>query len=82
MTFREKLTEMLYERGLFKEQAEKVLEFYENSLGDGMKGRLDDNANDYPEAVMVTVWMGVCESAVQWIDTEQPQHWARPMFAE
>lgn len=82
MTFREKLTEMLYERGLVLEHAKEVIGFYEKSLGKEMKDRLDDNVNDYPEAVMITVWMGVCESAVQWIDTEHPQHWARPMFAE
>jgi len=47
----------------------------------GLDG-VDDDENGYPEMLMATVWVGIRSSAVTWIDENQPQHWARPMFAE
>ena len=83
MTIREKLLKLLCDNGLFEAEAQEVLKLYENGpLSESMKGRMDDDENGYPEMLMATVWVGIRSSAVTWIDENQPQHWARPMFAE
>lgn len=81
MKIREKLLNLLYENGLFEDQALAVLALYEESeMGKVMKDRLDDDIEGYPATVLAGTWMGVCHYALKWIDSNLPQHWARPMF--
>lgn len=82
MKIREKLVKSLHDRGLFETEAKGVIKLYEDSpLGEAMKGRMDDDESDYPPQIFIGTWMGVCKIAVQWIDENKPEHWARPLFA-
>lgn len=81
MKIRAKMLANLCNKGLFEEQAKKIMESYEQSpMGQPMKGRMDDDEEGYPPVVLATTWAGVKHTALQWIDENAPQHWARPMF--
>jgi hypothetical protein len=81
MTIREKLLQMLFENGLFENQAQEVLTQYsESEIGEAMKDRLDDLVSDYPEPVLAVTWLGVKSTTTKWMDANCPEHWARPMF--
>ncbi len=83
MKIRDKMLKELQEHGLSEEQAAKVMESFEsNSLGEPMKGRMDDNEKDYPPAILTATWMSVKLTALNWIDENSPRHWARPMFVD
>lgn len=82
MTIRKKLEERLYENGLFEDQAAAVVKrFEESEAGKPMKGRMDEDESSYPSNLMVVLWVSVKHSAVEWIDENIPQHWARAVFA-
>lgn len=81
MKIREKLLRLLYENGLFEDQALEVLALYEESqMGKVMKDRLDHEVEEYPATILAGTWLGVCHYALKWIDSNLPEHWARPMF--
>jgi hypothetical protein len=82
MTFRQKMMEMLEGNGLFDSQAKAVVDSYTNGpLGEDMKERMGDEIDGYPDSVLVATWMGVKQSALDWIEKNCPEHWARGMFA-
>ncbi len=79
---REELLTQLYRHGLHKEEALGVLKYYENSAeGESMKGRLYDDCSTLTPELQQEMWREVKAAAVGWIDTYQPKHWARPLFA-
>ncbi len=81
MTIRKKMTTMLYENGLFEKEATAIIDHYlEGKMGSAMKGRMDDDLTAYPAALISVTWLGVKNAAVDWIDKNCPQHWARGMF--
>ena len=81
MRIRDKLVSQLCENGLFKDQADQVIESYiSRPAGDPMKDRLDEDERIYPAMLMAVTWVGVCGAAVDWIDKNAPGHWARGMF--
>ncbi len=83
MRIREKAMKALSERGMFDTQAVEIIEKYLNSpLGEMMKDRFDDDESNYPPQMFVGVWIGLKQTALEWIDEKKPKHWARPMFAE
>lgn len=82
MTIREKLLKKLYDNGLFEDQAEQVLMRYVSSdLGSPMQDRMGDLVQDYPPQLVAVTWIGLKKTALDWIDDNCPQHWARGMFA-
>ena len=83
MKIREKFVKMLYDNGLFEKEAEAVIEHYVNSpIGADMKECLNEDEANYPKPMMAVVWVGIKHSAVEWIDANHPQHWARAVFAQ
>lgn len=82
MTISEKLLKMLDENGVFENEAKAIVERYtQHPLGAAMRGRMNDQLNNCPASVMVATWMGVKKVAVEWMDENCPEHWARSMFA-
>lgn len=81
MTIEEKFKDDLENNGLFPEEAAAVLVSYVNGpLGEAMKDRMNEPADGYPEPVLTVAWLGVKRAAVEWIDANHPQHWARAVF--
>lgn len=93
MTIREKLEKMLFEHGLFENQAKAVIDLLaadSREKEDGTKVPangalvevLDKQVEGYPPQMIAVAFMTAKNYAVKWIDANCPQHWARPMFAD
>ena len=83
MTIRKKLERALESNGLFQDQAVAVVQHFESSpAGEPMKGRLDEDETAYPPQLFGVLWISVQQAAVEWIDANKPQHWARAVFAQ
>lgn len=81
MTFRAKVLHDLLNSGLWEEQAAAVLQKYiESDLSKEMRERLDEQIDGYAAPVWPAVWLCVRRIALEWIDTNCPNHWAREMF--
>lgn len=74
-------------RGMFKNQAEEVMqnvisdsESNAESVNREMEGRWGDSIDDYPPMLKVTVFMGIEPFALEYIKKNCPEAWFRPMF--
>lgn len=82
MTFRQKAIELLYSNGMFREDAEKVVQnVIAHPSNEAMQGRWDDDIAGYPPQMLNVLWFTVKSFAVEWIDENCPQAWFRPLFA-
>jgi len=82
MTLEEKIKEMLFERGLFEDQAKEIFDMMrEDKANESMQDRWRDDIAGYPEPLLAVLWMSAKLTAVQWIDDNCPQAWYRPLFA-
>ena len=81
MTFREAMIQEMTKRGMFLQQAEQVIdkEIAENK-NESMEGRWFENIHAYPEGLVNVVWVGVKQSAYEWIEENAPMAWFKPMF--
>jgi hypothetical protein len=51
------------------------------TLKETMSNRWGDKVTDYPHSFMVPLLVNADQAAVNWIDKNKPQHWARGVFA-
>lgn len=80
-TIEGKILARMVNNGLFPEQAQEVMAAYKASdAGKSMAGRWSDSPRDYPQAVMGGIWLGIQTQAIDWIEKNCPEHWAKPMF--
>lgn len=83
MTFEERIKLELVGNGLFDSQADEVLSLAKNEKTlDSMKDVWQKDVDQYPESVLVTTWITVKCVALDWIDTNLPQAFFRPLFAD
>jgi hypothetical protein len=83
MTTKEKIIEMLVEKGMFQNQAEKVFQAAKENLTEFMPGysiTWDRPASEYPAPVYAAMWLTVKDEALKWIDKNAPEAWFRQMF--
>lgn len=60
MTFREKAIELMRERGMFPEDAEKVFEAVKaEKVNAAMEGRWNDDISNYSQMMVTLLWMSV-----------------------
>lgn len=79
MTFEDKLKAMLVERGLFDDQADEILALVKaDEANKAMRGRWQDNIEEYPPQMIVVLWISVKDAALKWIDEHCPQASFRP----
>jgi hypothetical protein len=79
--FRGKLQHELYSLGLFEDQAKAIVAAYEADPScDVMQGRFGDRVDGYPPMVWALTRRGIDAVADKWLETNCPQHWARPLF--
>ena len=85
MTVKEKLTNMLIERGMFLPQANEVMELAVPQLNDLVEDysvSLNSNSTDYPQVIYNVLFMSIRPVALKWIDDNLPQAWYRDMFVD
>jgi len=81
MTWKEWMVKHLVDNGLFDSQAEAVVTAYLSAEGHDELSDLAGHAQEgYPPQVTAVVLVGLHHAALEWIDANMPQHWARPMF--
>jgi hypothetical protein len=81
MTYKKKLTDMLLERGMFKDQAAQVMTaVIADPANEAMAGRWNDEVDAYPDVILKLAWINTRLHALAWIDTNAPGAWYRPMF--
>ena len=79
MTVYDYMKQRLEEHGLFSKDAESVLL---TAMDKDHYGGLSWSSpiSGYPHAVLSVTWLWLCEDALEWIDENAPQHFARAMF--
>lgn len=82
MKISDKMLELLINNGLFPQDAEEILKRYISSdEAKPMACRMNDDESSYPPQALAAVWLGIQHHALEWIDENVPEHWARPIFA-
>lgn len=88
MTTREKFESMIFNNGVFENQAKAMMDFAIPKIDAQMQEQKtqtltwDRPCSEYPSAIYATVFMiFVRPLVVEWIDKNLPQAWYRPMFA-
>lgn len=81
MTFKQKIVELLIERGLFDDWALEVFELVKKAPeNEAMLNHWDDDISDYPKIMINIAWISTRRHALTWIDANKPQAWFRSMF--
>ncbi len=81
-TVEQHVCEMLFQRGLFEEQAKEILAAVKAAPeNEAMRDRWQESVSGLHPAVYAALWVTVCAHAVEWIDRNAPNHWVRPVFA-
>lgn len=82
MKLQEKFENMLVESGMFPEQAREVMQaVMDDEASESMRGRWQDDEEDYPSGLIAAIWYSVKDHAREWIDANCPKAWYRPLFA-
>lgn len=80
-TTKQRCLKMLTQNGMFESQAEAVLEQAKPQIeGDGYSMTWDSSADDYPAPMYAVINLILRREALNWIDTNLPKAWFRPMF--
>lgn len=83
MTIKDKAEQMLFERGMFKEQAEEVVRrVMADPANEAMQGRWNDDVEGYPAPLMAAIWLSVKGAALDYIVENYPKAWFRSQFEE
>ena len=81
MTIMEWTKGMLEENGLWPQEAEAVVAAMSDELTmKAMACRWDDPVDDYPPHIFAVIGISAKRQALEWIDRNKPEHFARPMF--
>lgn len=83
MTTRQKFEKMLFQNGMFEEQARKVMDQaipVIEAISPDYRMTWDRPADEYPDAIYSVLWPTVRKEALKWIDTNIPKAWFRGMF--
>lgn len=81
MTVKEKLIDMLYNMGLFEDQATKIVDLAIPIINEsGYKIKFNDPSNSYPDSLYIVLMIRIKPIALDWIDQNASQAWYRSMF--
>jgi len=80
ITIKEKLEDLCIQNGLSPNETKSIIEVFYKSADNELKSRWNEDAGDYPPAIIGILWYGVKRCALAWIIANKPQHWAKPMF--
>jgi len=85
MTTRQKFEQMLFECGLFENQAKAIMDKaipMLDALTPDYRITWDRPASEYPEHFFTVGFLTVKTAALAWIDENIPKAWFRAMFTE
>lgn len=79
MTIQQCLTDYLAKRGLWPNEAAEVVKALAAS-SPAMAGRWEEEVSGYPESLMGVLVLSLRQCALDWIDANEPKHFARAAF--
>ena len=83
MNIEEYLVDQVYQRGVFKDKARIIVEAAKNDPANkAVQGTWHDSTTDYPEPLMLWLWMSTKEHAVNWIEENLPNAGFKPEFED
>lgn len=78
MTIQFKLITELTDLGLWRDEAEAIVkEFQADKSTEVMQMRWKDDIDGYPPQMLAMLLAGAKTKAIEWIDRNQPRHFAR-----
>lgn len=81
MTLYEKGIELLTAKGMFPNDAAKVMTLVKaDAANEPMASRWNDDIEGYPAALIKMLWVSVRRTAAAYIAEHQPLAWYRPLF--
>lgn len=83
MSTRERFEKMLYDHGMFPDQAKQVMSVAVpemDAILPDYRITWDRPAEEYPEPFYTSGWLTVRKIAAKWIEENCPKAWFRPMF--
>jgi len=81
ITVEEKLKKDLFDRGMFESWCDVIMETVKAyDYNEPMQGRWQDDIDGYPPQLVIWLWLSVKQAALEYIDTNCPGAWFRPMF--
>jgi hypothetical protein len=89
-TLEKKYKELLFNHGLWENECDAIFEEFRKSpsataMTDGDRDRFLDDMQDYGENATFlfgVLWLGLKNTALEWLGKNKPLHWARAMFSE
>lgn len=83
MTFEEYIHGRLTDCAMFPEQVTAVIERVKSAPdSEAVALRWSDRIEDYPPFMVKLLWLTVKHHALEYIDSECPEAWFRPLFDE
>ena len=79
-TFEEKLKAMMVDRGMFDNQADVVMDKVKTIVGESMDRRWDESIENYPDTVLIQLWLIAKEESLNYLNENLPLAWFKPMF--
>lgn len=81
-TIRSAISDNLKQHGLWDDEAAAVMQVVVSAPElDTLEGRWDTDQGAYPPVIINIAWLVAKRKAVEWIDANKPQHFARSMLA-
>jgi len=80
MTTRQKLESMLYDYGVFEEQATAIVDKFIADCKVASSVTWNRPANEYPDVMYAALMTAIKPYALAWIVENAPEAWFRPMF--
>jgi hypothetical protein len=81
MNFKHKLVEMMHEKGMNFDDAEKVLEqVISDPSTEPMKDVWLDNVSGHPESVIAVLWLTTRRLAIEYLEYHKPESWCIGVF--
>ena len=81
VTIEDKFREMLFNHGMFENQAAAVVEMVKaDKTNEKMKQRWQDDVEGYPSVLLSALWYSVERCALRYIDANCPEAWFRSLF--
>lgn len=78
-TIEYKLRGMLAKRGLSDQETDTIMETFKRLSGN-QAVKWGDSPEGYPPELMDVLTAGLFSEVLNWIDTNKPRAWYRPMF--
>lgn len=84
MTVKERLIQMCVERGMFKNEANKVINKAIGNMNEHGWNQIkwNDLSEEYPDSVYAVLFLTICEYVIEWSNANCPNAFYRPEFEQ